>query len=82
MMRSGIRVEGGRIESDAKPQPARLLGQNGRERVQENFLMTTNVGRWLLPFRIVLGNGSGDLPIAKRPIPQTRMEFLPRLPHS
>jgi trehalose synthase len=33
------------------------LGQNGHEHVKENFLMTTNVRRWLLLFRIVLGNG-------------------------
>jgi hypothetical protein len=31
------------------------LGKNGREHVKENFLMTTNVGRWLLLYRILLG---------------------------
>jgi trehalose synthase len=39
------------------PDFARQLGQNGHEHVKENFLMTTNVRRWLLLFRIVLGNG-------------------------
>jgi trehalose synthase len=32
------------------PDLARQLGQNGREHVKENFLMTTNVRRWLLLF--------------------------------
>src|SRR5215469_5991092 len=31
------------------------LGRNGREHVKENFLMTTNVRRWLLLFRILSG---------------------------
>jgi trehalose synthase len=39
------------------PDFARQLGQNGHEHVKENFLMTTNVRRWLLLFRILLGNG-------------------------
>jgi trehalose synthase len=39
------------------PDFARQLGQNGREHVKENFLMTTNVRRWLLLFRILLGGG-------------------------
>jgi trehalose synthase len=39
------------------PDFARQLGQNGHEHVKENFLMTTNVRRWLLLFRIVLGRG-------------------------
>jgi trehalose synthase len=29
------------------------LGRNGREHVKENFLMTTNVQRWLLLFRLL-----------------------------
>ena len=29
------------------------MGVNGREHVKESFLMTTNVKRWLLPFRIL-----------------------------
>src|SRR3984885_1864239 len=33
---------------------AAQLGRNGREHVKENFLMTTNVGRWLLLLRILL----------------------------
>ena len=37
------------------PDFARQLGQNGHEHVKENFLMTTNVRRWLLLFRILLG---------------------------
>ncbi|MFZ0952425.1 MAG: glycosyltransferase [Candidatus Sulfotelmatobacter sp.] len=36
------------------PDFARQLGQNGHEHVKENFLMTTNVRRWLLLFRILL----------------------------
>lgn len=34
---------------------ARQLGNNGREHVKENFLMTSNVRRWLILFRILLG---------------------------
>lgn len=34
---------------------AAQLGRNGREHVKENFLMTTNVKRWLLLFQIMLG---------------------------
>jgi len=37
------------------PELAQRLGQNGREHVKENFLMTTNVKRWLLLFRLLLG---------------------------
>ncbi len=37
------------------PQFAKQLGENGREHVKENFLMTTNVRRWLLLCRILLG---------------------------
>jgi len=37
------------------PDYASQLGKNGREHVKENFLMTTNVKRWLLLFQILLG---------------------------
>ncbi len=37
------------------PEYAAELGRNGREHVKENFLMTTNVKRWLLLFQIMLG---------------------------
>ena len=37
------------------PEYAEQLGTNGREHVKENFLMTTNVKRWLLLFKILLG---------------------------
>jgi trehalose synthase len=37
------------------PDFARQLGENGHEHVKENFLMTTNVRRWLLLIRILLG---------------------------
>jgi len=37
------------------PEFAAQLGKNGHEHVKENFLMTTNVRRWLLLFRILLG---------------------------
>lgn len=36
------------------PEFAKQLGENGREHVKENFLMTTNVRRWLLLLRILL----------------------------
>jgi len=35
------------------PEFARTIGINGREHVKENFLMTTNVKRWLLLYRIL-----------------------------
>ncbi|HVN18775.1 MAG TPA: glycosyltransferase [Dongiaceae bacterium] len=35
------------------PEYARSIGMSGREHVKENFLMTTNVKRWLLLFRIL-----------------------------
>ena len=35
------------------PEFARTIGMNGREHVKENFLMTTNVKRWLLLLRIL-----------------------------
>ena len=37
------------------PEFARRIGTAGREHVKENFLMTTNVKRWLLLFRILAG---------------------------
>jgi trehalose synthase len=39
------------------PDFAKQLGQNGHEHVKENFLMTTNVRRWLLLCRILLAGG-------------------------
>jgi trehalose synthase len=36
------------------PEFAAQLGKNGHEHVKENFLMTTNVRRWLLLLRILL----------------------------
>jgi len=36
------------------PEFAAQLGRNGREHVKENFLMTTNVRRWLLLLQILL----------------------------
>lgn len=35
------------------PEFARSIGANGHEHVKENFLMTTNLKRWLLLFRIL-----------------------------
>jgi len=35
------------------PELGSQLGRNGREHVKENFLMTTNVQRWLLLFRLL-----------------------------
>jgi trehalose synthase len=40
------------------PQFAKQMGENGREHVKENFLMTTNVRRWLLLCRILLGSAA------------------------
>jgi trehalose synthase len=37
------------------PEFALKLGKNGREHVKENFLITTNLRRWLLIYRILLG---------------------------
>ena len=37
------------------PEYAAELGRNGREHVKENFLMTTNVKRYLLLYQIMLG---------------------------
>jgi trehalose synthase len=39
------------------PEFAAQLGRNGREHVKENFLMTTNVQRWLLLLQILLRGG-------------------------
>jgi trehalose synthase len=36
------------------PEFAAQLAQNGHEHVKENFLMTTNVRRWLLLLRLLL----------------------------
>jgi trehalose synthase len=44
------------------PEFARRIGMNGREHVKENFLMTTNVKRWLLLFRILSGNKPAPIP--------------------
>ena len=37
------------------PDFARQLGKNGREHVKENFLITTNLKRYLVLFQIILG---------------------------
>jgi trehalose synthase len=37
------------------PELAAQMGKNGKEHVRENFLMTANVRRWLLLYRILLG---------------------------
>jgi len=37
------------------PEFAKQLGKNGREHVKENFLMTSNLRRWLLLFKILSG---------------------------
>jgi trehalose synthase len=44
---------------------ARRLGENGREHVKENFLMTTNVKRWLLLLRILTGTQTALHPVAE-----------------
>ena len=44
------------------PEFARRIGMNGREQVKENFLMTTNVKRWLLLFRILSGSKPSPIP--------------------
>ena len=44
------------------PEFARRIGTSGREHVKENFLITTNVKRWLLLFGILAG--SKPAPIA------------------
>src|SRR5579863_2630895 len=40
------------------PDFAKQLGQNGHEHVKENFLMSTNVRRWLLLLRILLAGAA------------------------
>lgn len=40
------------------PDFAKRLGENGREHVRENFLMSTNVRRWLLLLRILQAGGA------------------------
>lgn len=40
------------------PDFAKQLGQNGHEHVKENFLITTNVRRWLILFRLLLGKSA------------------------
>jgi len=37
------------------PDFARQLGENGREHAKENFLITSNIKRWLLLFQLMLG---------------------------
>jgi trehalose synthase len=37
------------------PEFAAQLGRNGREHVRENFLITTNMKRWLLLYQIMFG---------------------------
>ena len=37
------------------PEFAEQLGKNGHEHVKANLLMTTNVRRWVLLFRMLLG---------------------------
>ena len=44
------------------PELGLQLGRNGREHVKENFLMTTNVRRWLLLFRL-LSEGLNPAPL-------------------
>jgi trehalose synthase len=39
------------------PEFAAQLGRNGREHVKENFLITTNVQRWLLLLQVLLRGG-------------------------
>jgi len=42
------------------PEFAAQLGRNGREHVKENFLMTTNLRRWLLLVQILLRGGAAQ----------------------
>jgi trehalose synthase len=37
------------------PEFAEQLGRNGREHVKENFLITSNIKRWLILFQLMLG---------------------------
>jgi trehalose synthase len=43
------------------PELGSQLGRNGREHVKENFLMATNVQRWLLLFRLLSEGNSAPL---------------------
>ncbi|MBZ5648664.1 MAG: glycosyltransferase [Acidobacteriia bacterium] len=43
------------------PEVARQLGKNGREHVKENFLVTSNLRRWLLLLQILSGQTSRKL---------------------
>jgi trehalose synthase len=47
------------------PEFAAEMGRNGKEHVKENFLMTTNLKRWLLLFQIMLGMSHPMSPEAK-----------------
>lgn len=42
------------------PEFATQLGKNGREHVRENFLMTTNLKRWLLLFQLLSKQGKKE----------------------
>ncbi len=46
------------------PEFALQLGKNGREHVKENFLITSNVKRWLLLYQILLGMTQSQTPVA------------------
>jgi trehalose synthase len=37
------------------PEFAAQMGRNGREHVRENFLITSNMKRWMLLYQILLG---------------------------
>jgi trehalose synthase len=43
------------------PEFARQIGASGREHVKENFLITTNVRRWLLLFRILQARSAPEI---------------------
>jgi trehalose synthase len=47
------------------PEFAAELGRNGKEHVKENFLMTSNIKRWLLLYQIMLGMAQPLDPQAK-----------------
>jgi len=44
------------------PDFARQLGKNGREHVKENFLITSNIRRWLVLFQLLLGMAKPSKP--------------------
>lgn len=46
------------------PEFALQLGKNGCEHVKENFLITSNVKRWLLLYQILLGMTQSQTPVA------------------